>query len=152
MIQIIVGCIVVKNKSFVMVQEAQTKCRGKWNLPLGHLDEGESIVDGAIRESQEETGLTLNPKGFVGVYQNIHPQGDSVIKIILEAEPEDGELRWPENEILDAKWIKFEEFKDFPIKDIRAADIATAIEDYITRGSSPLENVRVLDSKAPKSN
>jgi len=32
--------------------------RGKWDLPKGKLDEGESIPDCAVREVQEETGLT----------------------------------------------------------------------------------------------
>ncbi len=32
--------------------------RGKWDLPKGKLDEGEDIVDCALREVSEETGLT----------------------------------------------------------------------------------------------
>jgi 8-oxo-dGTP pyrophosphatase MutT (NUDIX family) len=31
--------------------------RGKWDLPKGKLDEGETILECAIREVQEETGL-----------------------------------------------------------------------------------------------
>lgn len=31
--------------------------RGKWDLPKGKLDEGETIAECAVREVQEETGL-----------------------------------------------------------------------------------------------
>ena len=32
--------------------------RGKWDLPKGKIDKGEKIVDAAIREVQEETGVS----------------------------------------------------------------------------------------------
>ena len=32
--------------------------RGHWDLPKGKLDEGETIVSCAVREVQEETGLS----------------------------------------------------------------------------------------------
>ena len=37
------------------------KDNGKWTQPGGHLNEGEDPVTGALREVQEETGLTLTP-------------------------------------------------------------------------------------------
>ena len=34
---------------------------GQLCLPSGHLEEGEHILDAAIREAKEETGITLDP-------------------------------------------------------------------------------------------
>jgi 8-oxo-dGTP pyrophosphatase MutT (NUDIX family) len=34
---------------------------GRWGLPGGHLDDGESFLDGAVRELAEETGVTVDP-------------------------------------------------------------------------------------------
>ncbi len=42
--------------------------RGKWDLPKGKLDEGESIAQCALREVTEETGISnLDLGDFLGV-------------------------------------------------------------------------------------
>ena len=41
--------------------------RGKWDLPKGKLDEDESIEACAVREVQEETGLSVELQNFIGL-------------------------------------------------------------------------------------
>lgn len=41
-----------------------------WALPGGGMDLGESIVDTAVREVNEETGLDVEVTGLIGVYTN----------------------------------------------------------------------------------
>ena len=36
------------------------KHAGEWDLPGGHVHEGEDILDGLRREVKEETGLSIN--------------------------------------------------------------------------------------------
>ncbi|WP_245660333.1 NUDIX hydrolase [Nocardia kruczakiae] len=43
---------------------------GQWALPGGAMDVGETAADCAIRECQEETGITAEITGFLGVYSN----------------------------------------------------------------------------------
>ena len=61
--EIIVGGIIEKDNKILMVKEAKKKCYGKWNVPAGHLEDGETLKDGLKRELMEEIGYTedFNP-------------------------------------------------------------------------------------------
>jgi ADP-ribose pyrophosphatase YjhB (NUDIX family) len=43
---------------------------GRWCLPGGHLDPGESAAEGCVREVQEETGLEIEILRLIGVYSS----------------------------------------------------------------------------------
>jgi 8-oxo-dGTP pyrophosphatase MutT (NUDIX family) len=52
------GCVIVRHHDtqplFLLIRDQY----GHWTFPKGHLDEGESSQAAAIREVQEETGVT----------------------------------------------------------------------------------------------
>ena len=62
-----VAAIVEKDGEFLLVEE-QTSEGILFNQPAGHLEPGESIIQGAIRETLEETGFTFIPQCVLGVY------------------------------------------------------------------------------------
>ena len=41
---------------------------GNWSMPGGAQDPGESLTATAIRETAEETGVTVRPTGVVGIF------------------------------------------------------------------------------------
>lgn len=54
------------NQGFVLL-EKRSDC-SMWGLPGGAIDPGESVVEAAKREVQEETGLIVQITRFIGIY------------------------------------------------------------------------------------
>ena len=59
---------VVERAGRYLVVEERTPDGLRLNNPAGHLDPGESIVQGVVRETLEETACALSPEALVGVY------------------------------------------------------------------------------------
>jgi 8-oxo-dGTP pyrophosphatase MutT (NUDIX family) len=85
----------------------------KWFFPKGHVEEGESLEEAALREIEEETGLTnLERIGTLGNYSRpgITKEGaysDEEMKEIhmfLFAAPSHSSLS-PSHEIAEASWV-----------------------------------------------
>ncbi|CAG0990746.1 ADP-ribose pyrophosphatase [Burkholderiales bacterium] len=56
----------------LLLVEEETEDGLRFNQPAGHLEAGESLVEGAIRETLEETGYLVRPEYLVGVYRWDH--------------------------------------------------------------------------------
>lgn len=93
--------------------------RGKWDLPKGKLDEGETIEDCAVREVMEETGLTSVERGkLVEIshheYFDRHVEED-VIKethwFAMKAKGEQKLIPQTEEDITDIKWVTGKELE-----------------------------------------
>ena len=105
---VIVGGVVEKDGKYLLVQEAQEKCRGKWNLPAGHLDPNETIFDAAKREVKEECGLDVELTGVCRI-GNKKPENDIFVSVIFSTKVLGGSIKFNPDEILDAKWFTYEE-------------------------------------------
>ena len=57
--RIIAGCIPVYEDQVLLCRRAIEPRYGKWTLPAGFLENGESISQGALRETQEEANARV---------------------------------------------------------------------------------------------
>lgn len=58
----------VHDGQLLMVREGKPSMLNKWNLPGGHAERGEHVVEGAMRELVEETGVAGTPTAVLGVF------------------------------------------------------------------------------------
>lgn len=142
-VKVVCNALIFDNEKFVLVKEAQKHVYGKWNIPGGHPDINENILDAVIREVKEETNLDIKLEGIIGIYQHKSRLGNNVIKIVFKASLIAGELRFQRGELLDAKWFSFEEFSKLTDDEIRTLDLRRVIEDYKNRDTQGLDFIRV---------
>lgn len=129
MTKILVGGIIEQNGKYLLVQEAKEKCKGKWNIPAGHLEENETIIEGAKREILEETGYNVELTGLVQLSNKV-TEKDNWLSIIFSAKIINGSIKYNQSEILAASWYSLEEIKSMQA-DLRAKDlIIEAITKY----------------------
>lgn len=61
---------------------------GQWALPGGRLEEGETVVEAALRETQEEIGLILRPADVLGMLDDFATRsGFRMTPVVCWAEP-----------------------------------------------------------------
>ena len=105
---IVVGGVIKKNNKYLLVQEGQESCRGKWNIPAGRLDPNESVLDGAKREIYEECGYNVELTGIAHISNRVMKDNE-FIGIIFQTEIKNGSIKYDKEEILDVKWFTYEE-------------------------------------------
>jgi 8-oxo-dGTP diphosphatase len=109
MVEVVTGVVIKQNNKYLLVQEKKPSAYGLWNFPAGHVDVGESFEEAAIREAKEEVGYNVELIRKISVVQE---SISKPVKHAFEAKIVSGKLKFPENEILDAKWFSFKEIKN----------------------------------------
>lgn len=141
---IIVGGVLEKNGKFLLVQEAQEKCYGKWNLPAGHLDANETIYEGATREIFEETGCKTEVTGILQI-TNIKRIDDTFLGIIFSTTILEENINYDKSEILDVKWFTYDEIINMK-NELRSYDfITSAVQAYIDHKIVSLDVLRIIN-------
>jgi 8-oxo-dGTP diphosphatase len=66
-----VGAIIIEQDRVLLVKRGNPPLAGKWSIPGGVLEMGETLRQAAVREALEETGLTVETGELLGVYDRI---------------------------------------------------------------------------------
>lgn len=56
------GFVIIQNNKILLVHPTNSKWKGTFSFPKGHLEKGENFLDAAIRETKEETGVEIDTK------------------------------------------------------------------------------------------
>ena len=70
-----VGAIIIEQGRVALVKRGRPPLQGKWSIPGGMLEVGETLRSAVVREALEETGLTIEPGELLGVFERVLPDG-----------------------------------------------------------------------------
>ena len=139
-----VATIIEKDGKYLLVEEKRLiNDKGDfgivYNQPAGHVDEGETITDAAIRETLEETRWQVRLKHLIGIYIFTAPANGvtyhrycfagEAIAHHSSSQLDDG--------ILDAKWLSWEEIQR--LDNLRSPLVKRCFKDHIDGKQYPLD-------------
>ena len=106
------GGLLIENGSVLLVKVTYGPNKGLWMLPGGIVEDGESIEEAAIREFEEETGLTVTTHELISLRSAVQEKdGKKITSLyaIFRVQRIKGEIASDHGEIDDVRFWKIEE-------------------------------------------
>lgn len=111
-----IGVVIWKDDKFLLIQRGRPPRMGQWSIPGGRQELGETVKETALRETLEETGLTVELTDFLDVVDSI--QKDEKGNIAFHATLVDYAAEWLSGEAsansdaIDVAWHNLEDLKE----------------------------------------
>ena len=120
----VAACVITEiDRQIVLLKRGIPPQKGKWVIPGGFVDLGETVPAAAIRETWEEVRLKVKPNALVGVYS--YP-GKPVVVIVYAARVIGGTLQ-AADEALEVNLFTPE---DIPWEQLAFSSTRDALHDY----------------------
>lgn len=133
-----VAAVIERDGRYLVVEE-QTDDGLRINQPAGHLEPGETILAGTVRETLEETAYRFEPRHLIGVYRWQHPSGIVYLRFAFTGpivEHESGRVL--DQGILRALWLTPEELQAEESRH-RSPLVMRCVKDHLAGRRFPLE-------------
>jgi mutator protein MutT len=74
-----VGGVVLSDQRVLLIRRGKQPLVGRWSIPGGTVESGETLEQALVREMAEETGLEVEPQELLTVFDWIEREGDRVV-------------------------------------------------------------------------
>ena len=120
-----VGAVILKNDHILLIQRGQAPAIGKWTLPGGVIELGESPEEALIREVKEECNLRITVIGVIDVVNKMIQDEHNAIKyhyVIIDYlvrcqtdEPLNQISLQPGTDVTDVRWVPLQEVTQYEL-------------------------------------
>ena len=124
-----VGAVVFKEGKVLTIKRAQEPNKGKWSIPGGRIELGETTYEAARREVMEECSIEVEIERVLDSVDNIIRDEDGRVKyhfviIDLLARYVSGEIK-AQSDAEECKWVTLQELVEL--------DITPMLQDMLKR-------------------
>ncbi len=117
----------------LFIRRAREPAQGKFGMPGGFIDCGETAEQATRREVQEEVGLALGPLEYLGSWPNRYRTADAVINVcdlFFIAPVLEGDMTLAADEVTGYEWI---DPLEMDLEEMAFDSMRNAIRAYIQR-------------------
>ncbi|MBI2119574.1 MAG: NUDIX hydrolase [Elusimicrobia bacterium] len=122
--KIVAGVIAKKDEKIFLLRRGIEPQKGAWTYPAGFVELGESVVEGAARETKEEIGLDVRVGQAIGVYSY---SDAGVVVVVYRAEVIGGEL----HTCLETSEVKQFSISEIPWDQLAFRSTHDALNDWL---------------------
>ena len=126
-----VGLIITDDRGRILFERRSDN--GRWGLPGGGIEPGDSIIETAKREAKEETNLKIRITGFMGAYSE--PSAGRIVTY-----PDNGDVRHLVDIVLTAEIVSGELALSSESLDLRFFQIDSLPDDIVPPARQPLQD------------
>ena len=107
------------NETFLLRRSNTGWADGMWTIPSGHVEKGESVIEAAIKEANEEAGVVIKPEDLTFVHA--HAVEDAYINFYFTATKWEGEAYLAEPlKCSEVAWVSLDTIPNDTIMQVRS--------------------------------
>ena len=103
-----------RDGAYLALRRGSEPLKGRWNMPGGFVEAGESGPEAIVREVAEETALEVEPEEVIGVFSSAYgsdEDAEPIFDVAYRCKLVGGELE-VSDESEEAGWFSLEEFPE----------------------------------------
>ena len=112
-----IGAVIINQGKIALIKRGNEPSKGKWTIPGGLVELGESLEAAVIRETKEEVCLDVENPCLIGVVDNVDLDEQGKVKyhyVIIDylVHVKSGTIK-AASDAAELRWVPFDEVEDY---------------------------------------